>query len=81
MSLMDNDKFDYLWIEYGIFRGYNENIEFSVLKWFRRDLKLPIHLTADMMPQKGHTETVNADSITVLEVQKKVEQLIKGYGQ
>lgn len=56
-----------------------EEIEFRTLKWLRKDLELPIHLTSDMMPQKGHTETINADSITVLEIQKKVDELIKGY--
>jgi hypothetical protein len=47
--------------------------------WLRKELQFPIHLTFEMMPQRGHTETVNADSITVLEIQKKVEELIKGY--
>ena len=56
-----------------------QHIELKVLKWLRKDLKLPIHLTSDMMPQNGHTETVSADSITVLEIQKKVETLLGGY--
>jgi len=37
-------------------------------------------LSIEQMPRtRGETETVSADSITVLEIQKKVEQLIKGY--
>jgi hypothetical protein len=31
------------------------------------------------MPQGGHTETVSGDSITVLEIQNKIEELMKGY--
>jgi hypothetical protein len=55
-----------------------EKIEFALLKWLRKDLNLPIHLSADLMPQHGHTETVSADSITVFEIQKKIEELKKG---
>jgi hypothetical protein len=55
-------------------------IEAKIFKWLRKDLNLPVHLTAKLMPKTGgHSETVNADSITVLEIQKKVEELIKGY--
>jgi DNA-directed RNA polymerase subunit M/transcription elongation factor TFIIS len=55
-------------------------IEAKIFKWLRKDLNLPVHLTAKLMPKTGgHTETVSADSITVLEIQKKVEELIKGY--
>lgn len=55
-------------------------IEAKVFKWIRKDLKLPVHLTAKLMPKTGgHTETVNADSITVIEIQNKIEELIKGY--
>jgi hypothetical protein len=55
-------------------------IEAQVFRWLRIDLNLPVHLIAKLMPKTGgHTETVNADSITVLEIQKKIEELIKGY--
>jgi hypothetical protein len=27
----------------------------------------------------GHTETVSADSITVIEIKERVDQIIKGY--
>jgi hypothetical protein len=56
-----------------------QHIELQVLKWLRKDLKLPIHLTSDMMPQNGHTETVSADSVTVIEIQNKIEEMIKDY--
>jgi hypothetical protein len=66
--------------KYNFNTGYEaEEVELKILKWLRKDLQFPIHLTSEMMPQAGHTETVNADSITVLEIQKKVEELVKGY--
>lgn len=55
-------------------------IEVQVLRWLRKDLKYPQHLTKNQMPKTGgHSETVSADSITLLEIQRKVEKLIKGY--
>lgn len=55
-------------------------IEDDIMAWLKKDLKLTNHLTPKDMPiTGGHSETFNADSITVLEIQKKVEQLIKGY--
>ena len=56
-----------------------ESTEFLILKWLRKELKLSIHLTADLMGQNGHTETVSADSITVTEIQNKIEEIIRGY--
>ena len=52
-------------------------IEQKVLNWMRKDLQFGMHLSSDLMPQSGHTETVSADLITLLEIQKKVELLIK----
>jgi len=57
-------------------------IETKVFKWLRKDLNLPVHLTAKLMPKTGgHTETVSADSITVIEIQNKIEEIIRGYSQ
>jgi hypothetical protein len=57
-------------------------VEKEVFNWIRNDLNLTQHLSIEQMPRtRGETETVSADSITVLEIQKKVEQLIKGYRQ
>ena len=53
-------------------------VEVEVLKWLRKELKYPQHLTLEQMPRTGgQSETVSADSITVLELQKKVEQVLK----
>ena len=54
-------------------------IEKEILRWIREDLELPIHLSLKQMPiTGGHTETVSADSITVIEIKKRVDQVIKG---
>lgn len=55
------------------------SIEEEVLKWLKNDLKLRNHLSAKDMPiTGGHTETFNADSISVVEIQRRVELLING---
>ena len=38
-------------------------IEKDILRWWRRELGLPIHLEPDKMPQGGWTETVSSDGI------------------
>jgi hypothetical protein len=56
------------------------DIETQVLSILRKDLKLPIHLSKSDMPKtEGHTETVGADSITLLELEKIINKVIKGY--
>lgn len=58
------------------------HVEQKMLNWLRKDLNLAPHLTIEQMPRTGgQSETVSADSITELEIQKKVEQLIQGYRQ
>jgi len=51
--------------------------EQKVLNWMRKDMQFGMHLSSDLMPQAGHTETVSADLITVIDIQNKVEELIK----
>ena len=55
-----------------------EICETDLFIWIRRVRLLQQHLLPDQMPQGGHTETVSADSITVIEIQNKIEELIKG---
>jgi hypothetical protein len=55
-------------------------IESAVFMVVRKDLGLPIHLSKEQMPKtEGHTETINADSITLLELEKIIKKVIKGY--
>ena len=54
-------------------------IENAIMDWLKKDLKLPNHLSSTDMPiTKGHSETFNSDAISVLEIQKKIEQFKKG---
>jgi hypothetical protein len=55
-------------------------IEKAVFKVIRKDLKLPVYLSREQMPVTGgETETINADSITLLELEKIIKKVIKGY--
>ena len=55
-------------------------IEKVVFKILRKDMKLPIYLSKEDMPKTGgHAETVDADSITLLEIEKIIKKVIKGY--
>jgi hypothetical protein len=56
-----------------------ESLIFNVI---RKELKLPIFLSKEQMPvTEGHTETINADSITLIELEKIIREVIKGYGR
>ena len=55
------------------------DIETEVLRILRKDLKLPIYLSKSDMPKtEGHTETVDADEITLLQLEKIINKVIKG---
>jgi hypothetical protein len=57
-------------------------IEDKVMYWLKKELKLRNYLSSKDMPiTGGHTETFNADAISVLEIQKRIEKLIKGHGK
>lgn len=55
-------------------------LEQEILSWIRNELDLPIFLSADEMPQGGHTETVSAeelDSWTIWEeINRRARSLI-----
>lgn len=52
-----------------------ELVETRVLRWFRKELNLMIHLTPKHMPQGGHSETVDALEIDLPTIWAKVEEL------
>jgi hypothetical protein len=53
-------------------------IEQETLKWLRQDLGLPPHLSLSDMPKTGgQSETVSADTISLLRVQRKVSWFIR----
>jgi len=54
-------------------------IEKAVFKILRKDMKLPIYLSKEDMPKtEGHSETVDADSITLLQLEKIIKKVIRG---
>jgi hypothetical protein len=54
-------------------------IEKVVFKILRKDMKLPIYLSKEDMPKtEGQSETVDADSITLLQLEKIINKVIKG---
>jgi hypothetical protein len=49
-----------------------------VLKHLRKELKIPAYMTLDLMKETGgHSETVGADSITLIELEKIIKKVIK----
>ena len=66
------------------FKTGQEAIDFetAIFKIIRKDLKIPIYLTKADMPQTGgQAETMSADTITLLELEKVINKVIKGYRQ
>jgi hypothetical protein len=59
--------------------GFNAmEIETQVLKTLRKDMGLPIYLTKEDMPNTGgHSETVGADSVTLIQLEKIIKKVIK----
>ncbi|CAN2174840.1 hypothetical protein MCEMRE26_00141 [Candidatus Nanopelagicaceae bacterium] len=53
------------------------DIETEILKWLRIDVGLSFPLTAKLMPQGGHTETVDASEIDLPTIWAKVLELSK----
>jgi DNA-directed RNA polymerase subunit M/transcription elongation factor TFIIS len=54
-------------------------VEAQVLKIIRKDLGIPQHLAKGTLKYEGETETISADSITLLELEKIIKKVIKGY--
>ncbi len=52
-------------------------IEQQTISWLREDLSLPAYLSADVMPQSGWTETVDADEIELAEIWRQVRVFAK----
>jgi len=53
-------------------------IELDILRWWRRDLGLPVHLERGEMPQGGWTETVASAEIDLAET---ISRIHRGAGQ
>ncbi len=53
------------------------DLEEEVLDWLRNDLHLPRYLVSELMPQGGHTETVDASEVELATIWAKVVELRK----
>jgi len=51
--------------------------ETAILRHLRIKLQLGVHLSGNLMPQGGHTETVDGKEVTVLELTKIVDSYVK----
>ena len=54
------------------------NIEKAVFKILREEMSLPQYLSQGEMKHEGETETVDADSITLLQLERIINKVIKG---
>lgn len=52
-------------------------IEKSVLDWWRNDLGLPPYLSARQMPQKGWTETIDLDAVSLPDAIDRIRTLAR----
>jgi hypothetical protein len=50
--------------------------ETAILRHLRMKLQLGVHLSGNLMPQGGHTEKVDGEEITVLELTKLVDSYV-----
>lgn len=55
-------------------------IETKTFIWLRNDLGLGVHLSKEMMKQGGYSETVDSESISVLEVDRYIQGIMSGLG-
>ena len=56
-------------------------VEQQIFKVLREDMKLPIFLTKNQIRNEGYSETINAEDITLLELEKVIRKVLKGYRQ
>ncbi len=69
------------WSEYKSFNfdtaDEAEYFETLLLKWLRKDRGLPPHLVRELMPQGGFSETVDAEEISLPEIEVKLLALLQ----
>lgn len=73
----------YGWLEYRVFNfdtaDEAEFYETMLLQWIRNERFLPHHLSRDLMPQGGFTETVDAEEISLPEIEVKLIALLQDW--
>lgn len=56
------------------------DIETKTFVWIRKELGLGVHLTKEMMKSGGYSETVDAEEITVLQIDRRIQEIIYELG-
>ena len=68
------------WIVHGMWEfsagAHAEEIESTVLAWWREDLGAPIALSADQIPQRGETETAWLADVVIDETVAFIDRLV-----
>jgi Zn ribbon nucleic-acid-binding protein len=54
-------------------------VEQAILNILRLEMGIPPYLSKEQMPQRGETETVDVEMISILELEKIIKKVIKGY--
>ena len=65
------------WLTYKTLYFENGNdafeIEQQILNWWRKELSLPMYLSSAEMPQGGHTETVDSNEVSLIDIWNQIE--------
>lgn len=56
------------------------DIEAKTFNWIRRELGLGVHLSKEMMKHHGYSETVDGNEITVLQIERYIQEIISEMG-
>lgn len=56
------------------------DIEAKTFNWIRRELGLGVHLSKEMMKHHGYSETVDGNEITVLQIERYIQEIISDLG-
>jgi hypothetical protein len=51
-------------------------IEAKTFNWIRRELGLGVHLSKEMMKHHGYSETVDANEVTVLQIERRIQEIL-----
>jgi hypothetical protein len=54
-------------------------IEQQILTTLRIDMGIPQYLSKEQMPQRGETETLDAELLSILELEKIIKKVISNY--
>jgi hypothetical protein len=56
------------------------DVEVRTFNWIRKDLRLGVHLSKEMMKHHGYSETIDANEVTVLQIERHIRQILSELG-